>query len=141
MTEADYQIEREIIKLTHEWMDAVARRDSAARDGIIAGDFLISGWLPDGRLADKKLYIEDCLRPVEVEQASYSYDRWKVRVYDDTAVVNCILHCQALVAGQEWGGDFLLTDVWIKEGGHWRVVTRHSSPIAARKVGEQASGL
>ena len=141
MTEADYQIEQEIIKLTHEWMDAVARRDSAALDGIIAGDFLISGWLPDGRLADKKLYIEDCLRPVEVEQASYSYGRWKVRVYDDAAVVNCILHCQALVAGQEWGGDFLLTDVWIKEGGHWRVVTRHSSPIAARKVGEQASGL
>ena len=141
MTEADYQIEQEIIRLTHEWMDAVARRDSAALDGIIAGDFLISGWLPDGGLADKKLYIEDCLRPVEVEQASYSYDRWKVRVYDDTAVVNCILHCQALVAAQEWGGDFLLTDVWIKEGGHWRVVTRHSSPIAARKVGEQASGL
>ena len=141
MTEADYQIEQEIIRLTHEWMDAVARRDSAALDGIIAGDFLISGWLPDGGLADKKLYIEDCLRPVEVEQASYSYDRWKVRVYDDTAVVNCILHCQALVAAQERGGDFLLTDVWVKEGGHWRVVTRHSSPIAARKVGEQASGL
>lgn len=129
MTEADYQIEQEIIKLTHEWMDAVARRDSAALDGLIADDFLISGWLPDGRRADKKLYVEDCLRPVEVEQASYSYDQWKVRVYDDTAVVNCIFHCHALVAGQEWGGDFLLTDVWVKEGSHWRVVTRHSSPV------------
>jgi ketosteroid isomerase-like protein len=134
MAEADYQIEQEIIELAHEWIDAVGRRDSAVLDRLIADDFLISGWLPDGRSAGKKLYVEDCLRPVEVEQASYSFERWNIRAYDDTAVVNCILHCHALITGQDWGGDFLLTDVWVRQGGHWRVVSRHSSPLVTATI-------
>lgn len=68
MTDADYQTDQEIRKLAHEWLDAARRRDRMALDRILADDFLISGWQPEGRLADKQFYIEDCLKPVTVEQ-------------------------------------------------------------------------
>ena len=142
MTDADYQTEREIKKLAHEWLDAVPRRDRATLDRILAEDFLISGWQPEGRLADKQFYLEDCLKPVDIHEGSYQFDRWKVRRYGDTAVVNCLLEIHAIVGGQRWGGEVIITDVWVRERDTWRVVTRHTSPIvkAMIETGEPEHG-
>jgi ketosteroid isomerase-like protein len=129
MSEADYQTEQEIRQLAHEWLDAVGRRDRATLDRILAEDFLISGWQPEGRLADKQYYIEDCLKPVYIQEGSYHFDRWQVRKYGETAVVNCILDVHAIVEGAKWGGEMILTDVWVRERDMWRVVARHTSPI------------
>jgi len=129
MSDADYQTEQEIKQLAHEWLDAARRRDRATLDRILAEDFLISGWQPEGRLADKPYYIEDCLRPVDIQEGYYQFDRWQVRQYGETAVVNCILEIRAIVEGAAWGGEVLVTDVWVRDGGQWRVVTRHTSPI------------
>ncbi|HKQ72543.1 MAG TPA: nuclear transport factor 2 family protein [Blastocatellia bacterium] len=133
MSDAKNQTEHEIRKLAHEWLDAARRRDREPLDRILADDFLISGWQPDGRLADKRYYIEDCLRPVEIQEGAYRFDRWQVRQYGETAVVNCILDIHAIVDGAKWGGEALITDVWVREGEVWRVVTRHSSPIVRSK--------
>jgi len=135
MSDTNYQTEQEIRKLAHEWLDAIQRRDHATLDRILADDFLISGWQPEGRLADKQYYIEDCLRPVEIQEGAYRFDRWQVRQYGETAVVNCILHIHAIVEGAKWGAEALITDVWVLDGEVWRVVTRHSSPIVRGKNG------
>jgi hypothetical protein len=136
MADADYQNEQAIIRLEHAWTDAVVRRDGAELDRILADDFLIAGWLPDGKLGDKSFYIKDCLMPVDVKQSSCTYDQWKIRIFSTTAVVNCIFRCHAVISGQEWGGEFLFTDVWMKEGGSWRAVSRHSSPLIAAPAGK-----
>ena len=129
MADTDKQTEQEILELAHEWMEAIGRRDAAMLDKIIADDFVLTGWSADGQLTDKKSYLEDCLRPVNVENASYRYERLKFRTYGDTVIVNCTFSSRAIVGGKEWGGDFLLTDVWVREDGQWRVVTRHSNPL------------
>jgi hypothetical protein len=129
MSQQTTAIEQEIIKLTHEWMDAVGRRDRQALERILGDDFMIAGWLPEGRLADKPFYINDCLMSVGLEQARYSYDRWHFQTYPNTAVVHCILDCHALVAGKEWGGVFLNTYVWINRDNSWQVVSCHSSAV------------
>src|ERR1044071_378217 len=105
MADADHQTEQEIKELAHEWLDAIPLRDAATLDRIIADDFLISGWQPEGRLADKRFYIEDCLKPVDIQEGSYRCDRWTVRMYGDAAVVNCVLDIHAVVAGHQWGGE------------------------------------
>jgi Domain of unknown function (DUF4440) len=125
----DSVIEQEIIKLAHEWIEAAGRRDRAALERILADDFLIAGWLPDGQLGDRETYIEDCLRPVDVERPSYKFDRWKVRTYDDVAIANCILEIHALIGGSDWGGVFLFTQVWVERGARWQVAACHSSPV------------
>ena len=136
MSDTVSQAEQEIKKLAHEWLEAARRRDRATLDRILADDFLISGWLPEGRLAGKSYYVEDCLKPVQIEDGFYRYDRWEVRRYGETAVVNCILEIRAIVEGAAWGGEVLVTDVWVREGSQWQVVTRHTSPI---ERGEKAS--
>jgi hypothetical protein len=128
---SDPRVEQEIIGLEHECMEAVARRDGAALDRILADEFVIAGWQPEGRLADKKFYVEDCLIPVEVHDASYSFDAWNIRVFGDTAVVNYTLDVHAVIAGHEWGGAFLITDVWLRRDGRWQLATRHTSPVLA----------
>ena len=135
MADADDRTAQEIRKLAHEWLDAARQRDGATLDRILADDFLISGWQPEGRLADKQFYIEDCLRPVEIQQGSYRFDQWRFRIYGETAVVNCVLDIHAVVNGHEWGAEVLVTDVWVKERGAWRAVTRHVSPIVRAKAG------
>jgi uncharacterized protein (TIGR02246 family) len=124
----DKQIEREITDLEQTWFNAVLKRDTAALNRLIADDCLFAGGLPEGRLADKKLYIEDGAMSV-VEEMSYSYDRVKFRVYENTAVVNTVFKFKAVVGGTEMSGAHLLTDVWVKTGGAWQVVMRHSSPL------------
>ena len=135
MADANQQTEQEIKDLAHEWLDAARRRDRETLDRILADDFVISGWQPEGRLADKQFYIEDCMRPVDIQDGSIRFDRWQFRIYGETAVVNCILDIRAVVNGHPWGAEVLITDVWVKEGDAWRVVTRHTSPIARARDG------
>ena len=129
MSDQSAQIKEEIIRLRGEWTDAIGRRDRATLDRLISDDFLIVGWLPEGRVADKKFYLEDCLTPVAFEEASFSYDRWEFRLYDRVVVANCLFKCRALINGQEWGGTFLITDVWTNKDGSWKVVMCHSSAV------------
>jgi hypothetical protein len=129
MSDPGLQIEQEIIKLTHARLEAVRRRDRAALEQIIADDFLIAGWLPDGQLGDKQTYIEDCLRPVEVEQGTYSCERWQFRKYDHIVIANYIFKWHALVNGKEWGGMALITSVWANKDGSWQLVVNHSSMV------------
>jgi hypothetical protein len=125
----DSAVEQEIIKLAHDWIEAAGRRDRPTLERILADDFLIAGWLPGGQLGDKQTYIEDCLRPVAVEKSSYKYDRWRFRIYEGIAIVNCTLEIHALVGGSDWGGVFLFTQVWMKRGGRWQVSASHTSTV------------
>jgi len=126
----DKQIEQEISRLEHEWFNAVLEHDTDALNHIIADDCSFAGALPEGRLADKKLYIEDGTMSA-VEDVSYIYDRVRFRVYENTAIVNTVFKFQATVGGTEMNGAYLLTDVWVKNGDGWQVVMRHSSPLVA----------
>ena len=54
-------IEEEIKALTHELMEAMRKRDEPTLDRILSDDFVIAGWQPEGRLADKKFYIADVM--------------------------------------------------------------------------------
>jgi len=129
MSGQNHLIEEEIIRLSHEWVEAVGRRDGDVLGRILADDFLIAGWLLGGKLGNKQFYIEDCLRPVDVEHPTFSYDQWEVRIYEGFVIANCVFKCHMLIAGKEWGGEFLFTDVWIKQGTGWQVVARHTSPV------------
>jgi hypothetical protein len=58
-----------------------------------------------------------------------------VRRYGETAVVNCVLDIHAIVEGAKWGGEVLITDVWVRESDRWQAVTRHTSPIVRAEKG------
>jgi len=130
MTDADDQTADEIKRLAHDLLDAGRRRDRATLERLLADDFLIAGWQPGGGLADKQVYLDDMLRPIEIQEGSFKFDRWRVRIHgDDIALVNCILDIRAVVEGHPWGAEVLVSDVWVKEPIGWRVLARHTSPV------------
>jgi ketosteroid isomerase-like protein len=94
------EIEREIDSVEQELIDAMCKQDAATLDRIISDDFLITGEPLGEKLADKKLYIADCMAFGAAKAISASYDRVKLRAYGNTAIVNSILKYQIKVEGK-----------------------------------------
>lgn len=124
------RVEHELIELSHEWMNAWIRRDGATLDRILADSFLITSARSMGELADKRQYLDNALHGWTGN--TFTYERMQVRLYGEMAIINSLARQTATVDGQDWSGEFLLTDVWVKLDGRWQVVTRHSSvPVKA----------
>jgi ketosteroid isomerase-like protein len=120
------EVEREIDSVELELINAMRNQDAATLDRIISDDFLITGEPLGEKLADKKLYVADCLASGAADFISGSYDRIRLRVYENTAIVNSKLKYQIKIEGKEYDGAFLATSVWIKNDEQWRLVTTHS---------------
>jgi ketosteroid isomerase-like protein len=120
------EAEREIDSVEQELIDAICNQDAATLERIISDDFVITGEPLGEKLADKQLYVADCLASGAAEVISASYDRVKLRVYGMTAIVNSIFKYQVKIEGKEYGEAFLATSVWIKSDEQWRLVTIHS---------------
>jgi len=125
------EVEQSFIALERKWMDALKLRDASALSQLISDDFtLVSPRLvivAGGR--DK--YFEHAMRDLNL--TSYDLDHLTVRLYGRAAVVSGRMKQSATVAGEDWGGTFLVTDVWVNRDGNWRVVSRHASPATTAK--------
>jgi hypothetical protein len=60
-------------------------------------------------------------------------DGWSVKIYGDVAIARGVMFWHVLkdapdprTGTKELKGDFSLLDVWVKRGGRWQVVARHS---------------
>jgi ketosteroid isomerase-like protein len=116
-------LERTLVDLQHEWMDAWRRDDRARLEEILAPEFTLTSARTD-RLVDRAEWLRllDTTRGV-----SFAYSDVHVQVFGDAAVVKSRLTQVATVGGQPWNATFMLTDVWVRREGRWQVVSRHSS--------------
>jgi uncharacterized protein (TIGR02246 family) len=117
--------EREITELSIDWMNAWINSDAATLEGILAEDFTLTSSRSTGELVSRKMWLD--MAATEIIGKSFAYDDIKVRVYGDAAVMNSVATQEATAFGQNWSGKFLLTDVWVRRDGRWKVVTRHGS--------------
>ena len=58
-----------------------------------------------------------------------SVSDFQVHSYGDVAVVTLLDSADFTVDGKDMGGEFRLTDVWVKRNGKWQMVSLHSSRI------------
>ncbi len=129
--------EQELIRLQNDWMDAWRRRDREALERILAEDFTLTSVITDD-LVNKATWLKTALGPAVCKE--FRYEKFHIQLYGDTAVVKSRYHQQGTLDGKDWSGDFLLTDVWIRRNGVWKVVTRHSSRPSGRSTkGEMGS--
>ena len=130
-TDLDASLEAVILARENAWMDAWLRRDRAAAESIIADEFTLISSL-GGEVFSKAQWLEGAMGPMICE--SFQFDRLQVRDYGDTAVAIGWYHQKATARGNDWSGEFRLTDVWHFRGGRWQVVARHATwlggPIA-----------
>ena len=112
----------ELIKLSHDWMQAWKDNDMSFLENILAPDF---------RLVTSELWVmprEKWLTAIPVYKClSFEYKHQEIRDYGNAAIVQSYYSQTATLNGQDRSGDFLITDVWIKQNGNWKVVHRHTS--------------
>ncbi len=125
------QIEAGLFALERKWMEALRLRDASALSQIISDDFtLVSPQLVIGA-GDKEKYFQHAMRDLQL--ASYDFEELTARVYGRVAVVSGRLKQSATVSGEDWGGSYLVTDVWVGRDGFWWVVSRHATLLPVRK--------
>ena len=111
--------------LENKWMNAWKNKDEKTVREILADDFTLTSSLSTGELITKEQWIAALPKYI---CKSFAFDTIKVRVNGNTAVLNIWYHQQATVNGKEWDGNFLMTDVWVKQkNDNWQVIARHAS--------------
>ena len=117
-------MEKLFLDLENKWMTAWKDKDLKTVNEILSDDFTLTSSLSTGDLVDKEGWIEklqyyDC--------KDFRFDKIKVRIYDNTSIVNSWFYQNATANGKDWSGNFLMTDVWVKKNEKWQVVARHAS--------------
>jgi ketosteroid isomerase-like protein len=121
----------QILRLQNEWMDAWVRRDLRRLEELLADDFVLTSVSSD-TLVDRATWLRNALGPARGE--GFHYDDLHIQIYKDAAIAHSRFSQRARMGDQDWSGEFLVTDVWVREKGSWRVASRHSSrPTGQRK--------
>jgi len=115
--------------LEGEWRDALLQKDEGALRRLIHPQYKLVGIRSTGSVAvDLEQWIA-ALRRMDIAAL-------EVRVTDCVALDNVIVatvdaQWKVRYLGQPIDERVLLTDVWVREDGRWRVLRRHSSPVPA----------
>ncbi|QSX28664.1 nuclear transport factor 2 family protein [Shewanella cyperi] len=117
-----------ILARENEWMGAWLKRDRALADSILADEFTLVSSL-NGEIFSKAQWLDGAMGPIVCQ--SFHFDRLQVKGYGDTVVSIAWYHQKATARGNDWSGEFRMTDVWHYRDGRWQVVARHSTWLGA----------
>ena len=113
--------------LERDWRDCLIAKDEAGLRRLIHPQFKLVGVRSTGSVAvDLEQWIE-ALKRMDIASL-------EVRVIECVALDNAIVatvdaQWKVRYLGQLIDERVLLTDVWVRVGGGWQVVRRHSSPV------------
>lgn len=108
--------------------DAVQQRDRVAAEEVLDEEYALVLVHPSAALMPRARWLE-VLDDYVVH--SYAVEEQHVDQVDDVAAVLSRVRMQATVLGADRSGLFVITDVWRRREGGWRVWRRHSSPLSA----------
>lgn len=120
----DEKVETELKALVRKWDAAIAKRDAASLDNLLAAEFTLSG-LP------KAAYLAYVKSPRNDTDSAESGE-FDVRVYGDTAVLIAIDKIKSRKDGVETTEWYRYIDVWVKREGRWQCVATESYQIKKR---------
>ena len=110
-------------------LDALLKGDASANERYLASEAVIT--TPDGNLLDRARLIAD-VKSGALKLKSSALGDMKVRVLGDTAVVTYTTDDKGTYYGQDISGHFRWTDVFMKRGGKWQLISGHGSPAAKK---------
>ena len=118
-------MEQEFIDLENKWMNAWKHKDESTVRELVADEFTLTSSLSTGDLINKETWVDKAIHSYHCQD--FQINHLQVRVYGSAAVLNIWFRQTASANGNDWSGDFLLTDVWVEKENGWQVVSRHSS--------------
>lgn len=123
LREQQTEAEQLFIDLETKWMNGWKNKDLQTCSEILGDDFTLASSLSTGELMTKAQWLGALDR---YHCKSFQINKLTVKSYGNVAIVTVWFYQEADVNGKDWNGDFLLTDVWVKNN-NWQVVTRHAS--------------
>ena len=131
---AQRSAEEQFLELEQGWMDALAKKDAAKLEAILAPEFTIvgAGSTAGDMVGDRANWLK--------LSGKHPWPRHEVKIIkvnklDRVAVVHCILTAEYPPRSITVKGGmitFLVTDTWVERGGRWQVLSRHVSLPAAK---------
>jgi ketosteroid isomerase-like protein len=119
-------------------MSALERQDGPALERFLSDDFYIAS---PGEL--KKVGRDEWLKNATgMRWSGLKFNRMKVDVYGDTAVVTSLLDFRvAGPLGLPIRSDAQIVDVWLRQNGRWQVAARHLGAYSLEKQLHIAGGF
>lgn len=123
--------EQEILERADAWDLAIATRDGEAAGAILADDYALVVTHPEVAVMPREAWLR--LLPDYVVSEYVVHDR-RVEIRGGVASVVQRVEMEAVVAGADRSGTFVLVDLWVEQDGTWRVWRRHSTPLSAGSI-------
>jgi ketosteroid isomerase-like protein len=132
MARTEDQTERggEVRELEERFMAAVAERDIDFLEHHLGEEFTLTTGRPGHETRGRAEWLEVTATAYEIR--SFRFEELDVLMYGDIAVVRCRYSQEAMMGGADRSQTYLMTDVWHRRQGAFRLVSRHISPLAAK---------
>lgn len=114
-----------------EFQRCIQQRDRAGAENILHSSYSLVLVAPSRAVMPKARWLEVLgdyvVHDYVVEEQTVDEDR-------DVAAVLARVRMRATVLGEDRSGVFVISDVWRKHDGSWKVWRRHSTPLAAGRM-------
>jgi ketosteroid isomerase-like protein len=117
----------ELIRLQHDWMEAVKRRDIEFLERLLGPEFILYTGRPGIETRTRQQYLEVTRDDYTLE--SFEYVETDAHAYGDFGFVRSRYSQRGWMNDKQRDQAFLMTDVWVRRNGGWQVVSRHISPL------------
>ncbi len=119
---------RELVaSLERDWRDALCAKDMDRLRTLIHPQFTMIGTRSTGAFTMGRDEWLDAIQKRELVGIDLQVK--DAAVFDDVIVGTIEANWCVNYRGKPIQDCVLLTDVWVRDGGHWQVVRRHSSPV------------
>lgn len=118
----------EPIQRADAWQRAIEARDVEAAAEFLAADYALVVTHPEPAVLPRAAWLG--MLP-DYDVRAYEIQHRSVELRPGLAVVTQRVDMTAVVNGADRSGLFVLVDLWIEEGGAWRVWRRFSTPLSA----------
>ena len=115
--------EQAVIDTERQRFDAQVKQDYAVLDRVLANDLLYSH--SNGNVDTKQSYIQS-IRDRKSVYDSIEVQEQKVRLYGNTAIINGKCLIKAMNNGETINTTLRYTDVYVRKGKQWQMVTWQS---------------
>lgn len=119
-------VERIVMEREFAWRDALAASDVGRMAEMISPDFYVEAAVEGGEplRSNREEFLREMRR---YRFSSVHIDDMHVQALADAAVVTLLWSQEAEWGGVPRAGLFLITDIWQRHDGTWRLASRHSS--------------
>jgi hypothetical protein len=132
VVEADAAASEDLLRRAALWDRAIQERDEVAAAQLLAPEFALEQVQPVRNVMTREVWLEVL--------ADYVVHEWEVEeqivdVDGDYAATLQRVRMRATVIGEDRSGIFVISDLWRRLDGEWRVWRRHSTPLSAGQLG------